>query len=58
MEDHDFLWKEDHIGLKRLNEKGGIFQVTCEGAHMDLEWGKEDGCARRLVKDFVGGKMG
>lgn len=54
MEEHDFLYKEDHIGLKALDDLGRISVVQCAGSHMDLEWQDENGCARHLVKKFVG----
>jgi hypothetical protein len=54
MEEHDFLYKEDHIGLKTLQDLGRTLVVQCTGAHMELEWKDENGCAKQLVKTFVG----
>jgi hypothetical protein len=54
MEEHDFLYKDDHIGLKTLGDLGRTLVVQCAGSHMDLEWDDEDGCAKQLVKRFVG----
>lgn len=53
-----FLWKQDRIGLRALAEKGGLqygtSEESCPGAHMDLEWGDEDGCGQRLVRRWIG----
>jgi len=45
------LYVHDTIGLKKLDERGGVVFKTCEGVHMQL---KED-CWRPLVEEFVGG---
>ena len=47
------LYLHDTIGLKKLEEKGGIDFVRCDGAHMQLT----DDCWRPLVKEFVGGAV-
>ena len=54
MEEHDFLYKDDHIGLKSLEDLGRTLVVQCAGAHMELEWSDENGCAKQLVRKFVG----
>jgi hypothetical protein len=54
MEEHDFLWKDDHIGLRTLVEADRVSKVTCAGAHMELGWNDEHGCARELVREFIG----
>ena len=54
MEEHDFLWKQDHIGLRTLVQAGQVTKVTCAGAHMELGWNEEHGCARELVRKFIG----
>jgi hypothetical protein len=54
MEEHDFLYKDDHIGLKTLEDLSRTLVVQCAGSHMELEWDDEDGCAKQLVKRFVG----
>ena len=45
------LYVHDTIGLKKLDEKGGVILKTCEGVHMQLT----EGCWRPLVEEFVGG---
>ncbi|KAJ9092444.1 hypothetical protein QFC21_006826 [Naganishia friedmannii] len=59
--DNTFLWKHDHIGLKRLAEKKalhyGTAEESCPGAHMDLEWENESGCGRRLVQKWIGSSL-
>lgn len=54
MEDQAFLYEQDHIGLKTLDASNRTLQVVCAGAHMELEWKDENGCAKQLVKKFVG----
>jgi palmitoyl-protein thioesterase len=44
------LYTDDWIGLRELDEKGGVVLETCEGVHMHLE-----DCWERLVKKFAGG---
>lgn len=45
------LYVNDLIGLRTLDERGGVVLESCEGEHMQL--GKE--CWEPLVKRFVGG---
>ena len=45
------LYLHDTIGLKRLDETGGVVFWTCDGVHMQLT----DDCWRPLVEEFVGG---
>ncbi|OJT12747.1 Palmitoyl-protein thioesterase 1 [Trametes pubescens] len=44
------LYKNDWIGLRTLDERGGVVLETCEGEHMHLS----DECWRPLVQRFVG----
>ncbi|WWC70493.1 uncharacterized protein I206_104444 [Kwoniella pini CBS 10737] len=46
------MYKQDWIGLKKLNEKGGLKLEHCPGEHMDL--GGKGGCGDQVVKDWVG----
>jgi palmitoyl-protein thioesterase len=43
------LYKEDWIGLRSLDEKGGLVFDICEGTHMQI-----GGCWERLVRKFCG----
>jgi palmitoyl-protein thioesterase len=45
------LYTEDRIGLKTLDERGGVTLETCEGEHMQLA----KDCWEPLVRKFVGG---
>jgi len=45
------LYVHDTIGLKTLDEKGGVVFKTCDGVHMQLT----DECWKPLVEKFVGG---
>ena len=47
------LYVHDTIGLKKLDEKGGVVFKTCDGPHMQLT----DDCWRPLVEKFVGGAV-
>jgi len=47
------LYKEDWIGLRALDERGGVVFDVCEGEHMRM-----DGCWEPLVRRFVGGFVG
>lgn len=47
------LYKEDWIGLRKLDESGAIDLVACPGEHMQL-----DGCWEDLVAKWVGGSLG
>ncbi|KAG6862326.1 hypothetical protein C0995_016024 [Termitomyces sp. Mi166 len=44
------LYQEDWIGLRQLDERGGIVFETCVGEHMQM-----GDCWKRLVEDYVGG---
>ncbi|KAG6820518.1 hypothetical protein H0H93_015991 [Arthromyces matolae] len=44
------LYQEDWIGLRQLDEKGGVVFKTCRGAHMQM-----GNCWKELVQEFVGG---
>ncbi|OXB40018.1 palmitoyl-protein thioesterase [Cryptococcus neoformans] len=46
------LYKEDWIGLKDLDEKGGLRLEHCPGEHMDL--GEKRGCGESMVRKWVG----
>lgn len=46
------LYKEDWIGLKGLEQKGGLRLEHCPGEHMDL--GGEKGCGEIMVSKWVG----
>ncbi|OWZ59372.1 palmitoyl-protein thioesterase [Cryptococcus neoformans var. grubii Br795] len=46
------LYKEDWIGLKDLDEKGGLRLEHCPGEHMDL--GGKRGCGENMVRKWVG----
>ncbi|KZP00184.1 alpha/beta-hydrolase [Calocera viscosa TUFC12733] len=46
------LYREDWIGLRKLDERGGVFMLMCEGHHMQLE--KE--CWEPIVLRWTGGK--
>ncbi len=39
------LYKEDYIGLKELNERGGVVKGECEGEHMQIS----DDCWEQVV---------
>ncbi|KIL68909.1 hypothetical protein M378DRAFT_70621 [Amanita muscaria Koide BX008] len=43
------LYKEDWIGLRRLDEKGGVVMESCAGQHMNIS-----GCWERLVRGYAG----
>ncbi|CDO74265.1 hypothetical protein BN946_scf184643.g5 [Trametes cinnabarina] len=45
------LYREDWIGLRQLDKRGGVVLETCEGEHMQLT----DDCWRPLVTRYVGG---
>ncbi|KAG6829366.1 hypothetical protein H0H87_011657 [Tephrocybe sp. NHM501043] len=44
------LYLEDWIGLRQLDERGGVVFATCVGEHMQMGQ-----CWERLVREFVGG---
>jgi palmitoyl-protein thioesterase len=46
------LYKEDWIGLRKLDESGRIDFAACPGQHMQL-----DGCWEDLVTEWVGGSL-
>lgn len=45
------LYTEDWIGLRKLDERGGVVFETCAGEHMQL-----GDCWERLVREFAGAK--
>jgi len=47
------LYTEDWIGLKTLDERGGVVLETCEGEHMQLS----GACWDLLLKNYVGGDV-
>jgi palmitoyl-protein thioesterase len=47
------LYKEDWIGLRQLDERGGIEFATCQGEHMQI-----GGCWKDLVAEWVGESLG
>lgn len=57
LQESPFLWDRDSIGLRKLHKHDGLVFEHCPGAHMDLEWGKPDGCAERILGDWIAGKM-
>jgi len=44
------LYKEDWLGLKELDERGGITLASCDGVHMEL--GRH--CWEPFVRKYVG----
>lgn len=46
------LYKEDWIGLRKLDKSGAIDFVACSGEHMQI-----DGCWEDLVAKWVGGSL-
>lgn len=44
------LYQEDWIGLRQLDEKGGVVFETCVGEHMQM-----GDCWKRLIQDYIGG---
>ena len=48
------LYKEDRIGLRTLDERGGVVLKACAGEHMELS----TSCWRPLVRKYVGGSLG
>ncbi|WVQ77161.1 hypothetical protein IAR50_006844 [Cryptococcus sp. DSM 104548] len=46
------LYKDDWIGLRALEEKGGLQLERCPGEHMDI--GGEKGCGERMVRRWIG----
>ncbi|KAG1753003.1 Alpha/Beta hydrolase protein [Suillus lakei] len=46
------LYKEDWIGLRQLDESGGIEFVACQGEHMRI-----GDCWKDLVVEWVGGSL-
>ena len=47
------LYVYDAIGLRSLDERGGVVLKTCEGVHMHLT----DECWKPLVNEFIGGAV-
>ena len=47
------IYLADTIGLRALDEKGGVVLELCEGGHMQLT--RE--CWEPLIKRFAGGKL-
>lgn len=46
------LYIEDWIGLRALDERGGVIFESCEGEHMRL-----GDCWKKLVSKYVGDKI-
>lgn len=47
------LYVEDWIGLRELDKRGAVTQLTCPGPHMHLA----SECWKPLVQKYVGGKV-
>jgi len=47
------LYKEDWIGLRTLDERGGVVRLTCDGPHMHIS----QECWMPLVLQYVGGVL-
>lgn len=47
------LYKEDRIGLRALDERGGVVLKACTGEHMEIS----TSCWRPLVRKYVGGSL-
>jgi len=45
------LYVDDWIGVRELDEKGGLKLEHCPGEHMDLDGGD---CGMNMVRDWVG----
>jgi len=45
-------YKHDWIGLRELDERGGLKLEHCSGQHMDL--GRKGECADLLVRQWIG----
>jgi palmitoyl-protein thioesterase len=43
------LYQEDWIGLRELDERGGVVFSECEGQHMQI-----NDCWEALVREFAG----
>ena len=43
------LYKEDWIGLRRLDNRGGVVFEECKGEHMQI-----GGCWEKIVRKYVG----
>lgn len=46
------LYKEDWIGLRKLDERGGVVLEACVGEHMQT-----GDCWRELVEKYAGGSV-
>ncbi|TFK44545.1 Alpha/Beta hydrolase protein [Crucibulum laeve] len=46
------LYLEDWIGLRELDERGGIAFESCDGEHMQM-----NGCWEHLVQKYAGGRV-
>ncbi|TFL04860.1 palmitoyl-protein thioesterase [Pterulicium gracile] len=46
------LYLEDWIGLRKLDEKGGVTLKICKGEHMEM-----NACWREIVAPYIGGEM-
>ncbi|KAG8979881.1 hypothetical protein FRB90_007849 [Tulasnella sp. 427] len=47
------LYTEDWVGLKTLDERGAVVELTCEGPHMHIA----RACWEPLVEKYVGGEI-
>lgn len=47
------IYKEDRIGLRALDERGGVVLKACTGEHMEISMS----CWRPLVRKYVGGSL-
>lgn len=45
------VYVENRIGLKTLDERGGLVLTTCDGVHMQLS----DDCWKPLAQKYIGG---
>lgn len=46
------LYKEDWIGLRKLEKRGGLHLAHCPGQHMEI--GGEGECGDKMVRKWIG----